>query len=94
MNAFRQTVLNDQNLGMVSQSLLDDCLPLTGVFRGLLTKLQEDFGNLRKAYENLDENVLFDSIPLRGLDPQRIDSRQISKRLLSEKAALVNKYSF
>jgi len=67
-------------------------LPYVEVARGYILGLQESFDSLRKAYWDLDEDIVFNKIPIRGIDPVRIENSRVSRMALLTKVSTVNKY--
>jgi len=68
-------------------------VPVVGAVRGQLLDLQTSFDDLRSAYYDLDEDIVFNRIALAISDPTRILTARASKVVLMSKASVVNKYS-
>lgn len=92
LHGFNQKMVGLLPQGMDGQSALV-ALPYVEVVREYIPQLQESFDSLRKAYWDLDEDIVFGEITIRGIDPVRIESSRVSRMALLTKASLTNRIS-
>lgn len=91
LHGFNQKMTGLLPQGMDGQSALV-ALPYVEVARGYILGLQSSFDALRTAFWNLDEDIVFGKIPLRGIDPVRIESSRVSRMALLTKVSTINLY--
>lgn len=91
LHAFNAKVQGYAQEGMADPTALV-VLPYVEVARGYIQGLQASFDALRTAYWDLDEDIVFGKIPIRGIDPVRIESSRASRMALLTKVTISNKY--
>lgn len=92
LHGFNQIVRELVSSGMCDQQVLQG-LPFFESVRELLLQLQESFDSLRRAYWDLDEDIVFGEIQVKAVDPVRVLSARGPRVIVATKATIVNKYS-
>lgn len=88
---FLQGVVKDLAGDLADQAVLL-ALPPVAAIRTQAINLQESFDQLRSAYYDNDEDIVFGRIITVLNDPTRIMSVRASKRILEARSSIVNKY--
>lgn len=92
LHGFNQKLPELLSQSMGGQSALV-ALPYVEVVTEYTRELQTSYDALRTAYWDLDEDIIFNEIPIRGVDPIRIESQRVSRVALLTKTSTVNRYS-
>nr|QCF24461.1 RNA-dependent RNA polymerase [Entomophthora muscae mitovirus 2] len=92
LSAWQQSLPELASLGLVDQTVLL-AMPPVAVCRKAALELQSGFDKLRSAYWDLDEDIVFGEIPIRGVNPSRVNSVRAKEVLLATKVLITNRYS-